>query len=236
MTTEPESPVRDAALEAAWRAHSLEEPPAHLDAAIRAAAHGAVAAEPREVRTVAVKARGPQRWWMPLAAAAMISAVVIGVSRLVPQDRAELAPGLAAPPIPSPPPAPPVAFAPSPAERGPTTALGGVAPSEAAASDSARAGPPSESSESGVTFAPQPPSLPQAGASAAHTEKFAASPNARAARTPDAEAWIDRIRKLYDEGKRTEAAEELEALRAAVPDADRRLPPELRAWATTVEP
>jgi hypothetical protein len=37
-------------------------------------------------------------------------------------------------------------------------------------------------------------------------------------------------------GKLTEAAQELAALRAAAPDADRRLPPELRTSAATVEP
>jgi len=273
MTTGPESPVRDAALDAAWRANSLDEPPAQVDAAILAAAHRAVAAGSRDVRRVAGKAASPDRWWMPLAAAAMIGAVVIGVSRMAPQDQAPTAPfvsdipardaaprdnaiplegkdasarvpelgaatkriaeapaaGVAAPPAR----APSVAFTPSPAERGPTTALGGVAPSEDAASESTRADQPSAPAS---TFAPAPPSLPRAGASPPLTGKIAASSSATDARTPDADAWIVRIRKLYDEGKLTEAAKELDALRAAVPDADRRLPPEVRAWARTIEP
>ena len=277
MTTGPESPVRDAALDAAWRANSLDEPPAHVDAAILAAAHRAVAAGSRDVRRVAGKAASPDRWWMPLATAAMIGAVVIAVSRIAPQDQAPTAPfvsdipardaaprgnliplegkdasarvpelgaatkriaeapaaGVAAPPVPPPARAPSVAFTPSPAERGPTTALGGVATSEDAASESTRADQPSAPAS---TFAPAPPSLPQAGASPPLTGKIAASSNAKNARTPDADAWIVRIRKLYDEGKLTEAAKELDALRAAVPDADRRLPPEVRAWATTIEP
>ena len=52
----------------------------------------------------------------------------------------------------------------------------------------------------------------------------------------DVDAWIVRIRKLHDDGKLAEAAKELVALRAAIPDADHRLPPELRAWAATVKP
>ena len=56
------------------------------------------------------------------------------------------------------------------------------------------------------------------------------------ARAIDVDAWIVRIRKLHDEGKLADAAKELLALRAAIPDADGRLPPELRAWAATVKP
>lgn len=277
MTTGPESPVRDAALDAAWRAHSQGEPPAHLDAAILAAARDAVAAGPRDVRRGSANASGPQRWWMPLAAAAMISAVVIGVSRLAPQDQAATAPyeaelpareaaphddripveredaparvpalgapakriaeapaaGLAERPAPPPAPAPSVAFAPSPAERGAATPLGEVAPGGPAASESTRVDQPSAPRS---TFAPPPPSASRAEASPARAGEIAAGANARDATTPDADAWIARIRELYDEGKPAEAARELVALRAAVPDADRRLPPELRAWATTVEP
>jgi hypothetical protein len=57
-----------------------------------------------------------------------------------------------------------------------------------------------------------------------------------AAKPIDVDAWIVRIRKLHDDGKLADAAKELVALRAAIPDADRRLPPELRAWAATVKP
>ena len=57
-----------------------------------------------------------------------------------------------------------------------------------------------------------------------------------AAKPIDVDAWIARIRKLHDDGKLADAAKELVAMRAAVPDADRRLPAELRAWAATVKP
>ncbi len=246
MATEPESPLRDTALDAAWRAHSREEPPAHLDAAILAAAHRAVAAGPRDIRQVAAGTTGPHRWRMPLAAAAMIGAVVIGVSRLVPPDRVPIAPSVsdipardAAPPgnpiptLPPPADAPPVVFAPSPAEGAPAAALGAVAPSGDAASESERA---DQASARDSTFAPAQRSQARAAATPPARGMLRAKSNEPNASTPDADAWVARIRKLYAEGKRTEAAKELDALRAAVPDADRRLPPELRAWATTVEP
>jgi hypothetical protein len=60
--------------------------------------------------------------------------------------------------------------------------------------------------------------------------------SARPAKDNDIDAWIARIHKLHDEGKLADAANELRALRRANPEADSRLPPELRAWAATVKP
>ena len=59
---------------------------------------------------------------------------------------------------------------------------------------------------------------------------------ARLAQDYDVDAWIVRIRKLHDDGKLPDAANELRALRRFTPDAEGRLPPELRAWAATVKP
>lgn len=42
--------------------------------------------------------------------------------------------------------------------------------------------------------------------------------------------WIAKIRRLRDEGKSDEAAKELAAFRAAYPDHEQRLPPDLRNW------
>ena len=42
--------------------------------------------------------------------------------------------------------------------------------------------------------------------------------------------WIELIRKLRDEGKTDEAAKELAAFRAAYPDHEQLLPPDLRDW------
>jgi hypothetical protein len=353
MTTGPQSPERDAALDAAWRAHSRDEPPAHLDAAILAAAHRAVGAGPRDAREMAAEATSPQRWWMPLAAAATIGAIAIGVLQLAPRDtspteptvsdmsardaapRAKLAVperreaaatasapepsaapeqsaaaaghALPAPPAPAaaipapsvaknataphkadntaesdaqlrkqaspqpfpaeadrrtqesapaasdrsaalmardkqeleaaapasrsvPPPAAAQAMTAAPAqrERGTAAARGEMTASKDAASGPARSDQPAA--------APAAAFAPQAAGSPALAAKVAASSNAMDAKAPDTDAWIARIRKLFDEGKLPEAAKELLALRAAVPDADRRLPPEMRAWAATVKP
>jgi hypothetical protein len=68
---------RDPALDALIGEHSTETPPAHVDATILAAAHRAVGSGPRA-------ATRAWRWWMPLAAAAVIGVVVIGVLPLAP--------------------------------------------------------------------------------------------------------------------------------------------------------
>ena len=92
---------RDPALDALLGEHSTETPPAHVDAAILAAAHRAVGSGPR----AALAARA-WRWWMPLAAAAVIGVVVIGVLPLAPSIISEPPPPVtgvpAAPPGPRP--------------------------------------------------------------------------------------------------------------------------------------
>lgn len=74
--------LADPALAELLRTHSAETPPAHVDAAILAAAHRAVEGAPR--RAERALARQAWRWWMPLAAAAVIGVVVIGVLPLAP--------------------------------------------------------------------------------------------------------------------------------------------------------
>lgn len=91
MTTGPDSPERDPALERAWRAHSREGPPAALDRAILAAAHRAVGSGPAKLEP-AREATRPQRWWMPLAAAATIGAVAVGLLQMSPHDASIVAP------------------------------------------------------------------------------------------------------------------------------------------------
>jgi len=78
---------RDPALDALIGEHSTETPPAHIDAAILAAAHRAVASGPRPA--LATQA---WRWWMPLAAAAVIGLIVVGVLPLAPSIVGEPAP------------------------------------------------------------------------------------------------------------------------------------------------
>lgn len=61
------------------RTHAREEPPAALDATILAAAYRAVGARPGMANNALAEAAEPQRWWWPLAAAAAIGAIALGV-------------------------------------------------------------------------------------------------------------------------------------------------------------
>jgi len=80
--------LRDEGIARMWREHVRDEPPAALDDTIRAAARRAVGAKP-QVTTAVAEAREPWRWWMPLAAAATIGAIAIGVLQNMPQDAVE---------------------------------------------------------------------------------------------------------------------------------------------------
>ena len=68
----------DRELDAAWRLTSREEPPAAVDAAIRAAARRAVDARPARARHA--------RWW-PLAAAAAVAVIAVGIVQLTPPEQ-----------------------------------------------------------------------------------------------------------------------------------------------------
>jgi len=70
---------RDRRLDAAWSAASREEPPASLDAAIRAAARRAVDAAPRPKRD--------KHWWYPLATAATVAVLAVGILQLTPPEQ-----------------------------------------------------------------------------------------------------------------------------------------------------
>jgi hypothetical protein len=292
MTHEPDIPERDPALDAAWREHSTELPSAALDAAILAAAHRAVGSAPKDASKVAAEATSPQRWWMPLAAAATIGAVALGILQTMPQQDSVTTPAVSDAPAPvraperasvapsAPPPAPakPAAKVIPPAATSATDHVAQMQSQLAAASEAQRAAAPAPqpfpaekkavSAESDVkdrarmapklAAAPEPapaaaaptaesaradvrerneaqPSAPSA-AGAVTLGKTAVRMDAAAAPAVDVDAWIARVRKLHDEGKLAEAAKELVAMRAAVPDADARLPRELRAWAATVKP
>jgi hypothetical protein len=89
-TTDPND-LRDPRLDAAWRAASHEEPPGALDDAIRAAARREVGAGPQtmDARASSVpSALRPESWWAPLAAAATIGAIAIGLLQLSTQEHA----------------------------------------------------------------------------------------------------------------------------------------------------
>jgi hypothetical protein len=68
----------DRELDAAWRVASREEPAAALDAAIRAAARRAVDAGPARARHA--------RWW-PLAAAAAVAVIAVGIMQVTPPEQ-----------------------------------------------------------------------------------------------------------------------------------------------------
>lgn len=69
----------DPDLSARWRAASDEQPPAALDDAIRAAARREVGAKPGVFRAT-------PRWW-PLAAAATVAAVAVGIVQMTPPEQ-----------------------------------------------------------------------------------------------------------------------------------------------------
>ena len=72
-------------------------------------------------------------------------------------------------------------------------------------------------------------------AASALAKRAAPAEDARTkARDPD--AWIAQIRKLLDEGRTAEAIRELRDFREFVPDAERRIPPDLRELAAAVRP
>ena len=81
----PEREPFDPTLDALLRKHSDEMPSSDIDAAILAAAHRAVQSAPRAAEK-APEATSPWRWWMPLAAAATIGAITIGVFQLMPKE------------------------------------------------------------------------------------------------------------------------------------------------------
>ncbi len=69
----------DRKLDATWRAASREQPPAGLDDAIRAAARREVGAKPGGFRAA-------PRWW-PLAAAATVAAIAVGIVQMTPPEQ-----------------------------------------------------------------------------------------------------------------------------------------------------
>ncbi len=236
----------DAALQRAWRNASDEQPPAHLDAAIVAAARKAVPNRGEQPHAATVRVQ-PRSWllqWQPLAAAATVAGLAFVLVQMLPREH-DLAPSMqhkqsapvaaAAPPervfvpdaasmqgaVPAPPiaPASPAAIAEATANETAATADTAVATGETSA-DRRQA---IESEMAGRT------------ASAA-----AATPSAREqglgkAEALDAVAWAAKIAALHQSGDITGAADALRAFRAADPDADTYLPDALREWARMVD-
>jgi len=242
----------DPAIDALLRTHSAEMPSAEIDATILAAAHRAVRSTPLEAEQRAEATR-PWRWWMPLAAAATIGAITIGVLQLAPKepDTTSAIVGDAPPAVAVP--AQPAAPAAVPAEKekadAPTAAT--EAPRAKVRNDRAAQ---AAAARAEVERAPAPDPFPaaadkaatreSAGNAAGAVQRSAAAPAAPAAMAKSALAdshersaaeWVERIRALVTEGKLDQAAQELTSFRAAYVDADTRLPAELQAWAATVK-
>jgi Meckel syndrome type 1 protein len=238
MSTEPD---RDPALAALWREHSTETPSPRVDAAILAAAHSAVANAPHG------RERSPGqrawRWWVPLAAAAVVAVVVIGVkppSQTIVDDAAQSASDMPAASAER-----PVGKPAAPAEK----------PSDMPAAPAAKAIAPPVPEPRSPTAAPAPSIAtplseepPRQKMEDRRAQSFVAPPPSAAtqesstaqARRDDAvtalsiELHIVTLRTLLDHGRFDEASRELTRFRAAYPDADARLPDDLRAWAKTV--
>jgi hypothetical protein len=282
----------DLRIDAAWRAASREEPPPALDAAIRAAARREVGAGPQRAGKPVPEATSPERWWWPLAAAATIGAIALGLLQIVgtngdggpgggpavvsdmpegpratgsPRPDAALpredaaakpAPKPAAEPAVTPPraresrPQPPLAapveateatppagaakvvapaLAPTPPAATPARLSGAVEPS--AGEGAGPRGPAAADAQRGEA---QAPVMARDAASPAARPAAAPAPAPRGeARSPiplPVAEWIALIRRLRDEGKTDEAAKELAVFRAAHPDHETLLPPDLRDW------
>jgi hypothetical protein len=223
----------DPALDALLRAHSAETPSAEVDATILAAAHRAVRSAPAEAETSAEATR-PWRWWMPLAAAATIGAITIGVLQLAPKEPDTTSPIVSDTPSGIVAPAQQRAetpAAPTANDKSETPRVAAQAPRAKVRSDRATEAPAARAE---VERAPAPQSFPAARDERARETTTAKSALADTQQRSAAE-WIERIRALVTEGKLTEAAQELTAFRAAYVDADMRLPSDLQAWAATVK-
>ena len=254
----------DPKLEALLREHSTDAPSSDIDAAILAAAHRAVQSAPQSAVNRAAEATRPWRWWMPLAAAATIGAIAIGVLQVTPKESDSTAtvvsdtpPVIRSKPEQVQPSAPAASVgkdnveAPRPSSEAPRT------PSEAPrAKVRVDRPPPSPApaqkmeAERGASAEPFPSrerdAVEQANAAGAMARSEAPRATAPAlakqsvaaadAQATSPEQWIARIRALLADGKTQYAEQELIAFRAAYPDADARLPAELRAWAATVKP
>ena len=90
MTPKPDerSSLVDPRVADAWREASSEEPSGSVDDAILAAARREVSARPETLAVwEAREAREARRRWWPLAAAATVAAVAVGVLQLTPTDK-----------------------------------------------------------------------------------------------------------------------------------------------------
>ena len=246
----------DPKLGALLREHSTDAPSSDIDAAILAAAHRAVQSAPQSAVNRAAEATRPWRWWMPLAAAATIGAIAIGVLQVTPKESDSTATVVSDTPP---------AIRSKPQQVQPTAPAASVGKDNGEAPRASREAPrakvrvdrpapspaPAQKMEAERAASAEPfPSrerdaVEQANAAGAMARSEAPRATAPAlakqsvaaadAQATSPEQWIARIRALLADGKTQYAEQELIAFRAAYPDADARLPAELRAWAAAVK-
>ncbi len=230
MTMETDKAEQDPRVAAAWSECSVDLPAATLDANILAAAHRAVGSAPHDAGIPGTAARSTRRWRIPLAAAASICVVTLGIFLTRPQQQIILTPSVTGP-----------SALQAPVRDEPTLAASKDSP-PAASLEAAPKPLPAEKKlehrESSIADRRANAALPAAApAPSAARARMATGGAAADSMAPfDVDASVLRIRQLHDAGQLTAAAEELLALRAAVADADQRLPTPLRAWAATIKP
>ncbi len=206
----------DPAVDAAWRAASRREPPAHVDDVILAAAR----AEAQVRKPPAQKA-----WWtgwQPLAAAAGVFGLAFALVQMLPREEAVRVPA--------------VESARAPTETAKSGDSAPAATSTAASAPAPVAAPAPAAAEQSVAARQEA----ERDMSAEHV----ARPSAMAGAAPPApavaaaqespDAWARRIAELHGAGNVAAAAAELRAFREAYPDADDRLPGSLRGWAASL--
>lgn len=232
---EPINPTLDAML----RENSAETPPAHVDAAILAAAHRAVASAPR------VHSRRHWRVWLPLGAAATVAAVVIGLQPIERQAPEATRPvtvplGAATGQAAGTPDQSKTATAQANAQS--AAAAKPVWPAAVMTRPSSSASPATPRRDEAAAETAAPPAVIDVPASARDAPRPASAQRASEAGvtskqlSQDARITeaIERIRALRRDGREAEATAALAQLRETMSDADARLPPDLRDWASTV--
>lgn len=208
----PGSAPGNRVVDEAWRRAAVDEPSARVDAAILGAARAAAAAAPGH--PVSPPKHGRWGYWRPMAAAATVAALAL---LLVP--RTEREERLRNAPVQS-----PVTEAAAPAlDAAPAeepSSLPAAATTEATAKAAAAQPEPAE------PLAERTPAPPPTARAAAAAEASGSTLNPQ--------EWAYRIESLHAAGDATGAADALQEFRRAYPDADARLPPELRSWAAAV--
>lgn len=198
-------PDRDAGVSQRYRELAREEPPSALDARILAAARGESGLRPAPL----VAPTGRRRWYVPLAAAAVIVlSVVVTLNLQRAQPDPELALGEVALPIPGP------ASAPQPSAPKPRADAAGMAPKDTAAA--LRRGPEKSRATAQEAAAVAAPAAASGAAESAKLAQDALAP----------EQWLARIAQMRRDGRHAEADAAYAAFRRRHPEF--RIPEALR--------